>query len=186
MKILLGTKSPRRQTLLSQMDISFEAVGIECNEDFKDVAATEVALYLARKKSHAYTSLQSDELLITADTTVMLGERVINKPEDEAEAIQMLKSLSGKQHMVNTAVCLRSLDIEHHISEFSKVWFGEFSEEELKYYIDKYQPYDKAGSYGIQEWLGLCKISKIEGCYYNIMGLPTARLYDVLKTEFGL
>lgn len=181
MNILLGSKSPRRQELLKRMELEHSLVTIECDESFEGVVSQDVAEYLAVKKSKAYGPLHANDLLITADTTVVLGDKVLNKASDTAEAIEMLKTLSGKSHEVISGICLRTKDKIKSFKEVTKVEFDDLSKDEIQHYIDTYQPFDKAGSYGIQEWLGICKIKSISGCYYNVMGLPCARLYSELK-----
>lgn len=181
MKILLGSKSPRRQELLKQLEIEFDVVSIDCDEDFGDMPALDVAEFLAVKKSNAYDDLKTGEILITADTTVVLGDEVLNKPSNEKEAKEMLIKLSNNTHEVVSGVCIRSLNQKISFSERTQVTFAEITASEMDHYISEYKPFDKAGSYGIQEWIGLSKITGISGCYYNVMGLPCARLYAELK-----
>lgn len=180
-KILLGSQSPRRRQLLSEMDLKFDSFSIDANESFpQSMPVSEVAEYLARVKSDSYNQLKSDEILITADTTVVKGNQILNKPEDETEAFLMLQELSDSSHIVNTGVCLRSVakTISFHVE--TVVYFDAMSDDNIRYYIDKYKPFDKAGSYGIQEWIGKIGIKRIDGCFYNVMGLPCHRLYQEL------
>jgi septum formation protein len=187
MKVILGSKSPRRQELLKGMGIDFELRTMDVEEDFPaDMPALEVAEFLAKKKANAMRSLitTQDEVLITSDTTVVLDNQIYNKPVDEADAIRILSLLSGKTHTVVTGVCLTSLEKQISFNEHAYVTFAEMSQSEILNYIRTYRPYDKAGAYAIQEWIGLTQITKMEGTYSNIMGLPTARLNQVLK-EFS-
>ncbi|MFY0643283.1 MAG: septum formation protein Maf [Bacteroidia bacterium] len=180
MKILLGSNSPRRSQLLAQMGIEFEKVNIDCEERTSHTDPRRVAQDLALQKSMAYDKLLNDELLITADTIVNLNGEILHKPKDKQEAHKMLASLSAKSHSVLTAVCLRTSDSLHEFVEESQVHFNRITTSEINYYIDNYKPYDKAGAYGIQEWIGSTKIKGINGCYYNVIGLPCARLYEYL------
>jgi len=180
-KILLGSQSPRRRQLLSEMDIEFTSFSIDADESFPDnMPVSEVAEFLAVVKSEAHKELRTNELLITADTTVVKGNQILNKPEDNVEAFSMLKELSESIHIVNTGVCLKSVmkTVRFHVE--TAVHFDVMSDENIRYYIDTYKPFDKAGSYGIQEWIGKIGIKRIDGCFYNVMGLPCHRLYQEL------
>lgn len=180
--LILASKSPRRQALLKSLVPDFEVRSIEADESFSpDMPVREVAAYLAQKKSKAFGSLKPRELLITADTTVVQGNDIMNKPQNRQEAIRMLQRLSGGMHEVVSGVCLRSEVKEVLFSENTRVFFRPLSRQEIEHYVDQYQPYDKAGAYGIQEWIGMVGIEKIEGDYYNVMGLPTLALYRHLK-----
>lgn len=179
--LLLGSKSPRRRDLLSMLDVDFETVGIDSDETFDDDKPIhEVAQFLAEKKSKAYVENLNKAILITSDTTVLAGGDILNKPVDHADAVRMLKLLSNTKHIVNTGVCLRSSTKTVGFYEETTVEFKSLSEEEIVYYVETYKPFDKAGAYGIQEWIGMIGIEKIEGCYYNVMGLPTSKLYTEL------
>lgn len=179
-KIILASKSPRRQELLKGLGLSFEVKTKEVKEDFPNaLASNKVASFLAQKKANAF-ELSDNELLITSDTTVLLEGKVLNKPKNEKEAAEMLQSLSGKSHQVCTGVCVKTSNKELVFSETTTVNFKPLSLEEIEHYISNFKPFDKAGSYGIQEWIGFIGIIKIEGCYYNVMGLPLARLYQEL------
>ncbi len=177
-QIILASNSPRRQELLRNLNISFKVQVKETDELFPpDLPATEVARYLAEKKAAAFVPILEEQLVITADTTVVLDEEVLNKPADAAEAQRMLQQLSGKSHKVITGVCLQSSQTKISFDDTTEVYFRPLLEQEIKYYITKYKPFDKAGSYGIQEWIGMIGIEKIEGSYYNVMGLPVEKLY---------
>lgn len=179
-KISLASKSPRRQELLKGLGLSFEVKTKEVNEDFpSSLSSNKVAAFLAKKKANAF-ELSENELLITSDTTVLLGSKVLNKPANKKEAVEMLQNLSGKSHQICTGVCIKTTDKELVFSEKTVVTFKPLSLEEIEYYINNFKPFDKAGSYGIQEWIGFIGIKNIEGCYYNVMGLPLARLYQEL------
>lgn len=180
-QVILGSHSPRRRELLKMLDIPFTAVSLNADESFPaDLQAEEIAEYLAEKKSIVY-ALKENELLITADTIVWVDNRVINKPADIEEAKMMLKLLSGKMHSVYTGVCIRTIHHTLIFSDESKVYFKSLSDEEIAYYANKYQPLDKAGAYGVQEWIGAVGIHKIEGSYFNVMGLPVHLVYQHLK-----
>ncbi len=182
-KIILASASPRRKELMTGLDIPFEIRVKECDESYPDTLEKEkVAIYLAKKKSKPYINdLKENEILITSDTTVFKEGVIYNKPKDELEAITMLKALSGQYHEVITGVCIRSLEKEVSFDSRSIVKFKVLEEDEILYYVKKYNPFDKAGSYGIQEWLGYIAIERIEGSYFNIMGLPVHRIYEELK-----
>jgi septum formation protein len=182
-KLILASASPRRKNLLEGLDIDFEVRVKECDENYPDdIQLRDVARYLAQKKSDVYANeLQDNEIIICCDTTVLKDNDLLNKPNGAAEAKRMLQKLSGNQHEVITGVCIRSKEKNICFDVISKVWFNRLEDDEIDYYIEKYKPYDKAGSYGIQEWLGYIAIEKIEGSYYNIMGMPVHRIYEELK-----
>lgn len=185
--VILASKSPRRQELLKGLDIPFKILTKETEEGFPiELKAGEIALFLSKKKSHAFldSELPKEYLLISADTIVWINDHVMNKPEDRDEAISMLKELSGKCHTVYTGLTLRTKEKEESLVAESKVWFSNLTDDEINYYIDQYKPYDKAGSYGVQEWIGYCAIEKIEGTQFNVMGLPVQQLYKLLKQHF--
>lgn len=166
--------------MLKGLDIEFRVMTKETPEDFPaTLRGSDIATYLSDRKSEAFTpaELPSDFLLITADTIVWLGTHVLNKPADKNEAITMLNMLSGQRHTVFTGVTLRTAKKKITFCTATDVWFRELNNEEIGYYLDHYKPYDKAGSYGVQEWIGYTAISRIEGSYYNVMGLPTQQLY---------
>lgn len=181
-KIILASRSPRRQNLLKEMDVEFEVQVRETDEVYpQNLKAEEIALYLCKKKADAFLSEElHNAILITADTIVWLDNEILDKPAVKEEAAEILSRLSGKKHEVITAVCLKSDSKEQLFYVNTQVFFKELRADEISYYIDFYKPYDKAGAYGIQEWIGYTGIYRIEGSYYNVMGLPTERLYEEL------
>ena len=184
-KIILGSNSPRRKELLSGLDIKFNVKvipGLEENYP-ETLDPQEIPVFLSKQKAEAYlSSLDDTMLLITADTIVWNGNAVIGKPKNRAEAIQMLRSLSGHEHHVVTGVCLTTTKKQLTFSVTSSVRFASLNDEEIIYYVDKYKPFDKAGAYGIQEWIGYVGVESISGSFYNVMGLPVQRLYQEMKT----
>jgi septum formation protein len=186
--IVLGSQSPRRQQLLKGLDIAFEVKVKPTEEDFDpQMPFPEVPEYLARKKAAAFApELSADRnlLVITADTIVALEGHILNKPENKAEAVRMLSFLSGKKHTVVTGVCLKTAQKEISFAVHTDVYFKPLSGEEIGYYVEHYSPYDKAGSYGVQEWIGYICIEKIDGSYFNVMGLPVKEVYEELL-KFG-
>lgn len=182
-KIVLGSKSPRRQELIKELGIPFEVRTKEVEEFFPSgMAAEEVASYLAKLKAQPLiSSLKKGEVLLTSDTIVVQGNKILGKPTDKDDAIQTLKNLSGGVHKVITGVNLKSLSKEINFSNTTKVHFSELTDEEILQYVNKYKPFDKAGSYGIQEWIGLIGVQKIDGCFYSVMGLPVHDVYQYLK-----
>lgn len=185
-KLILASKSPRRQSLIQEMGFPFEVRIKEVEEIYpSDLKSEEVPVFLAKLKSKPLIdSLIDDEILITSDTVVVNQGKILGKPKDKAEAFEMLHSLSGKSHKVITGVCLRSKNKTISFAETTKVYFSDLTDSEINYYIDNYKPFDKAGAYGIQEWIGAIAISKIEGCYYNVMGLPVHKVYRAIQDEF--
>jgi len=182
-RIILGSQSPRRQNLLKELGLEFDIIVKDTDEDFdENMPAENVAPYLAALKASAFNeTLTENDLLITADTTVVLGEQVINKPNDRGNAIQMLTALSGKMHSVITGVSLKTLLKSDVFSVKTDVYFKPLTLAEIEYYVDKFEPYDKAGSYGIQEWIGYIGVERIDGCFFNVMGLPLHDLNKHLK-----
>ncbi len=183
-KIVLGSNSPRRRELLAGLDIDFEVQVIPgIDESFPDtLPAVDVPVYIARKKAEAYIpSMPADELLITADTFVWTFGEILGKPKDREDAIAMLRKVSGRVHEVITGVCITTKEKTISFSASSAVSFARLDEEEIVYYVDKYRPFDKAGSYGIQEWIGYVAVEAINGSFYNVMGLPVRLLYQELK-----
>ena len=182
MPLILSSNSPRRKELLAGLDIPFEVRVIEdIDESYPDSLPTgEIAEYIAQKKAAAY-EVGNDEVLITADTIVVLDDQILGKPADAVEAKLMLRSLSGKTHHVITGVCLKSRDQQHHFSVISEVTFKTLAKEEISYYVETYKPFDKAGAYGIQEWIGYIGVTGLSGSYFNVMGLPVQRIYEELK-----
>ncbi|WP_139421308.1 Maf family protein [Chryseobacterium mulctrae] len=182
MKILLASQSPRRKELLSNLGFDFEVVKIDCEEILpENIKIEDAAAYLSELKANAFGNLQNDEVLLTADTVVANEDQFLGKPKNEIEAKEMLKSLSGKIHQVYTGITIKTLDKIITETDVADVEFDEISDEEIDFYIKNYQPFDKAGGYGIQEWLGMSKIKKINGSFYTIMGLPTHLVYKILK-----
>ena len=182
--IILASKSPRRQELLRGMGVDFEILTKETPEDFPQETPTdEVPKYLSLQKSLAFSDdeLPSDYLLITSDTVVICEGEILGKPKDREDAARMLRMLSGKTHHVVTGVTVRSAERTESFAVRSNVTFAELEQDEIDYYIEHCQPFDKAGAYGIQEWIGYVGISGLEGSFYNVMGLPTRRLYQCLK-----
>ena len=181
--IVLGSNSPRRRELLNDMGLTFRVEAIKgIGESYPaSLPVEEIPVYLARIKAEGHP-LQPHELLITADTIVVLDEQVLGKPEGEADAHRMLRSLSGRAHRVISGVCVTTAERTESFSDTSIVHFAELTDEEIDYYIKHYRPLDKAGAYGIQEWIGNIGISGISGDFYNVMGLPTRKLYQLLKS----
>ena len=178
--LILASSSPRRRQLLAECGLNFTlAEKFDCDESFPaDMPAGEVAQYLSKIKSNAYpTELADRDIVLTADTVVIAENKILGKPADRAEAMAMLSMLSGKSHSVITGVTIRTAERTHSFSVESTVNFREITAEEIDYYIETYKPYDKAGAYGIQEWIGYVAIEGIEGSFFNVMGLPIQRLY---------
>lgn len=183
-RLILASASPRRRELLAACDLEFTlAEKFECEERYPaDLAADKVAEYLSQLKSNAYPhTLGEKDILLTADTVVILGDKILGKPHSEEEAVEMISSLSGATHKVVTGVTLRTAKQAISFSAESLVSFRTLEAEEVRYYVEKYRPLDKAGAYGIQEWIGYIGIEGIEGSFYNVMGLPVQRLYATLK-----
>lgn len=180
--ILLGSASPRRKFLLEEAGFTLRIIPANIDETFpEDMSPQAVPEYLAIRKAYALMPfLEPGEVVLAADSVVILNDAVLGKPEDRNSAIQMLQELSAKQHDVITGVCLKNQDKERTFSARSTVTFQELSVDEISYYVDHFKPYDKAGAYGIQEWIGWCKIKEIQGSYSNIMGLPVALVYEKL------
>ena len=183
-RVVLASNSPRRRELLAGLGLEFEVrvlAGID--ESYPaGLPALETAGYIAGKKAEAYRrSMADDELIITADTVVIVGSEVLGKPADEAEATMMLRKLSGCTHQVVTGVCLTTRDRSTHFSVRTDVTFKELTDAEIAYYIATYKPFDKAGAYGIQEWIGYIGCTGLHGSYYNVMGLPVQRIYSELQ-----
>ncbi len=181
--VILASQSPRRQQLLREIIPDFIIKSKEVEEIYNDqLKREEVVLYLAKLKSDAFGKLASNEMLITSDTIVCLEDEVLGKPHNEKVALEMLLKLSGKTHTVFTGVCVRTNAKTEIFFDATDVTFHEMTKDELKFYIHRCRPFDKAGSYGIQEWLGYVGIKKMEGEFYNVMGLPVHKLYQLLKT----
>ena len=183
-KVILASNSPRRKELLSGLGIDYEVKTLpDIDESFPaGLSEVETATYIARAKADVYRNImQPDELIITADTIVWLDGEVMGKPVDEEDARRMLRALSGKTHQVITGVCLTTIDSQKAFATVTDVTFCHLSEEEIGYYVERYRPMDKAGAYGIQEWIGYIGVERIDGSYFNVMGLPVQRLYRELK-----
>lgn len=185
MKILLGSNSPRRKELLQSLGFDFEVVSINCEEIFpENLEVKNIASYLSELKANAFRNLEKNEILLTADTVVTFENKVLGKPQNREEAEEMLTLLSGNIHQVYTGISFKTSEKTITKTDVAKVKFAKISAEEIDFYIKNYQPLDKAGSYGIQEWLGMAKISRINGSFYTIMGMPTHLVYETLK-ELG-
>ena len=183
-KVILASNSPRRKELLSGLGVDYEVKTLpDVDESYPDgLSGEEIAKHIARGKAEAYRSLiQADELVITADTIVWLDGTVMGKPKDEEEAKDMLMRLSGKTHQVITGVCLTTASTQKTFATVTDVTFATLTDEEVDYYVTRYQPMDKAGSYGVQEWIGFVGVENLSGSYFNVMGLPIQRLYTELK-----
>lgn len=187
MKIILASNSPRRKELLNQLGLDFEVRVMKgIDESYPDnLPSKDVAVYIASKKSSAY-SIAPDEILITADTIVVVGQDILGKPHDREDACRMLREISGKTHHVITGVCIRTAAQQSRFSVSTDVRFKNLSDGEIDFYVDHFKPYDKAGAYGIQEWIGLVGVESISGSFYNVMGLPVQRIYEELTASFGL
>ena len=182
-KIILASQSPRRHNLLKGIGLDFDILtSDETDESFpREMNTDEVPVFLAKKKAKTFEKFIDDKtILITADTIVSLDGKILNKPTNRGDAENMLNLLSGNSHIVITGVCIKSLNKEKCFTSHTTVYFNDLNKQEIEYYIDKYQPFDKAGAYGIQEWIGYIGIKKIEGSYFNVMGLPVQRLYEEL------
>ena len=182
--IILASNSPRRRELLAGLDLDFEVKVLpDIDESYPDnLPVAEVAGYIARKKTVPYCALIGEsDLVITADTVVIVGNEVLGKPKDAKDAHRMLQLISGRTHQVITGVCLLTTGKEHSFSVTTDVTFKQLSDDEIAYYIEHYMPFDKAGAYGIQEWIGYVGVTSINGSYFNVMGLPVQRLWEELK-----
>ena len=183
-KIILASNSPRRKELLAGLDLDFEVKVIPgIDESYPDtLPVEEVPQYIAQEKAAAYRSvLNADTLVITADTVVVLGNEILGKPKDDDDARRILHKLSGKTHQVITGVCLTTLSQQRRFAVTTDVTFKQFTDEEIDYYISKYHPMDKAGAYGIQEWIGHIGVTALNGSYFNVMGLPVQRIYTEMQ-----
>jgi septum formation protein len=183
-RLILASNSPRRQQLLKGLDLEFEVITFpDVDESFPEhLMGSEIATYLSEQKAKAYSKLlDKNTIVITADTIVWLDNKVLNKPADKTQAIQMLKTLSGQMHTVFTGVSITSIDDQFTFFAETKVWFRRLNDKDIEYYVENYKPFDKAGAYGAQEWIGYVAIEKIEGSYFNVMGLPVQKLYSELE-----
>jgi septum formation protein len=178
--IILASNSPRRRELLSMLDIDFEVKVLpDIEENYPStLPVSEIAQYIATEKAAAYRKVMADdELIITADTVVIVDDEVMGKPVDADDARRMLRKLSGRTHQVTTGVCLTTTDRQRQFSVTTNVVFKQLSDEEINFYIDHYRPFDKAGAYGIQEWIGCVGVTGLNGSFFNVMGLPVQRIY---------
>ncbi len=184
--IILASQSPRRRHLLKQLGIEFTEIHAEVDESFPaGMEPDEIAIHIAEKKADHFHELLENpaNIVITADTLVLVNGQILGKPGGKEEARQMLGTLSGNMHQVVTGICIRSRDKSRTFTSWTDVYFKELTAEEIEHYLSEYEPYDKAGAYGIQEWIGYIGITRIEGSYFNVMGLPVQRLYEEL-TQF--
>ncbi len=181
--IILASGSPRRQQFLKELNLDFTIQLKEVEEVFPNyLKGKKIVKYLAKLKASPFNNLSKDDILVTADTIVWHNGKMLGKPKSKEEAILMLQSLSGKSHKVYSAVCLKSVDKQVVFSNTTKVFFNKLTNEEIEFYVNKFKPLDKAGSYGIQEWIGLIGVKKIEGSYFNVMGFPVHKFYkEILK-----
>lgn len=185
--IILASGSPRRQEFFKSLQIDFVVDVRKIDETYPtQLKAAEITDHIAKLKASAFQDLEENDILITSDTVVWLANNALEKPADFDEAFAMLKKLSGHRHEVITSVCFTSKNFQKTVHDTTKVWFKELTDEEIEYYIKTYKPYDKAGSYGIQEWIGYIGVEKIEGCYFNVMGLPTRLVYKMLSNGLPL
>ena len=182
-RIILASRSPRRQQLLSEMGLNFDVVIKEFEETYPEgLTGEEIARHIAFEKASLFKNqINDNEIVITADTIVWCNNKVLGKPAGASEAVKILKEISGNTHEVITGVCIVSAHKEITFSETSKVTFGKMQEDEIEYYVRNFKPYDKAGAYGIQEWIGIVACSRIEGSFFNVVGLPVHRLYSELE-----
>jgi len=179
--IILASKSPRRQIILTEAGIDFTVKPVEIHEDHSiNLPVDEIAQHIAEQKAKQFPYLKEKEIVIAADTTVIINDNILGKPEDEEEAEQMLSSLSGKIHHVTSGVCIKDRHQVMSFSDTTMVQFKVLTDKEIAYYIKNFEPFDKAGSYGIQEWIGMIGITRIEGSYFTVMGLPMHKVYEAL------
>ena len=186
-KLILASNSPRRKELLAGLGVPFEVrVLQDIDEHYpENLPVNEVARYIAKEKADAYRRIvAADELIITADTVVIVGDEILGKPMDEADAVRMLRLLSGRTHQVTTGVCLLTAEKERCFDVTTNVTFKTLTDEEIHYYVNRYRPFDKAGAYGIQEWIGYIGVTGLNGSYYNVMGLPVQRIYQELTKHY--
>tara|TARA_R100000935_G_C2777004_1_gene140086 strand:- start:73 stop:660 length:588 start_codon:yes stop_codon:yes gene_type:complete len=179
--IILASGSPRRQTFFKELNLDYRIEVKTVVETYNpNLKRSEITDYLSQLKASVFTNLNENELLITSDTIVWHNEKALGKPQNFDDAKQMLQELSGKKHEVITSICFTSKQFQKTVHDVTQVWFKHLTNEEIEFYINTYKPFDKAGSYGIQEWIGYIGIEKIEGCYFNVMGLPTRLVYKTL------
>ena len=180
--LILASSSPRRQYLMKEAGFEFSVEKPDVDESFPaDMPVDQVARYLAAKKAEYFRPRIHEEIVVTADTVVILFDRILNKPLDRNEALTMLEQLSGRTHIVMTGVCIVSKEKEETFDDTTEVTFQALTKDEIEFYVDRYKPYDKAGAYGAQDWIGMVAIQKITGSYFNVMGLPIHKVYQHLK-----
>jgi septum formation protein len=180
--LVLASSSPRRQYLMKEAGFTFTIEKPDVDESFPpDMPVDQVARFLALKKAEFFRPKMRDEIIVTADTVVILFNKILNKPQDRKEACEMLSALSGRTHLVMTGVCILSKEKEESFDDTTEVTFQSLTREEIEFYVDQYKPYDKAGAYGAQDWIGMVAIQKISGSYFNVMGLPIHQVYTHLK-----
>jgi septum formation protein len=180
--LILASSSPRRQYLLTEAGFEFSIEKPDTDESFPpDMPVDQVAKYLAAKKAEYFRLNLHDQIVVTADTVVILFNKILNKPGNRAEACEMLSALSGRTHLVMTGVCIISKEKEESFDDTTEVTFQALTKDEIEFYVDHYKPYDKAGAYGAQDWIGMVAIKKISGSYFNVMGLPIHKVYEHLK-----
>lgn len=183
--LILASNSPRRQQLLRDAGFEFTVKVKDTNEDFpKIMPAQEVPAFLARKKAEAFRQELENEIVLTADTIVVVDNEILNKPKDELEASQMLRKLSGRQHQVITGVCLMTQEVTETFIDIAEVFFRDLTDFEINYYIKTCRPFDKAGAYGVQDFIGMVGIPRMEGSYFTVMGLPVHKVYEALSKYF--
>ncbi|MFV0175388.1 Maf family nucleotide pyrophosphatase [Empedobacter falsenii] len=180
--IILASQSPRRKELLAGLGLQFSTILLDIDETFdrNELKKAQITDYLSAKKAKAYTAIQPNDLIITSDTTVWVDDESLEKASNREEAYEMIKKLSGKTHSVYTSVTIRSIKKEVTFSDETQVTFADLTDEEIYFYIDNYKPFDKAGAYGVQEWIGYIGVDNMNGSYFNVMGLPTHKLYKEL------
>lgn len=184
-KILLASNSPRRKELLAGLGVPFEVRTTPVDETHEGISPEHISAYLAEKKARAFEAPGDQTLVLCADTVVVAGDQILGKPVDRQEAVKMLQMQSGATHRVFTSVCLRDGDRLSVQTDVARVTFRTLSENEIDYYVDTFRPFDKAGAYGIQEWIGMIGVECIEGSFYTIMGLPTHLVYQMLQPYFA-
>ncbi len=183
--LILASGSPRRQQFFKELDVDFTITIKSVDEVFPDtLKGAEITDYLAQLKASVFTDLKENDILVTSDTIVWFKDKALNKPEDKDEAFEMISSLSGNTHEVITSVCFTTTKNQITINDVTRVTFKKLAKEEIDYYIDHFQPYDKAGGYGVQEWFGYIAVTRLEGSYFNVMGLPVHKVYETLM-EMG-
>ncbi len=186
-KLIVASNSPRRQELMRQAGFEFDVFTLDVDEAVEEaMPAMDVALFLAQKKNKAYRQQLASEVVLTADTVVVCDGEMLGKPKNAEDARRMLRMLCGGVHEVVSGVCISSADRQVAFDDTTHVYFKAVSDQEIDYYIDSYRPFDKAGAYGIQEWIGMIAIDKIEGSYYNVVGLPIHKVYAQLRDTFGI